>query len=130
MLNRYVRLIFDETLEPKYINNRAITGIELQQFFIVYCKMFADTATGEGGAYAFPKAMTMLEATSEANNRNAYDISRVYYMKWLDSTAGVNCKYIKEGFLSVSVLCIYTCMCMCVYSVLYMYLYRKLIIHV
>ena len=50
-----------------------ITGPELLTYFKAYCQLFQE---GKG---AFPKAMTMLEATAEANNRNAYDISLVGY---------------------------------------------------
>ena len=49
MLNRYVRLVFDDNVEPKVINNRALTGKSLQNFFIVYCKMF------QSGGSTFPK---------------------------------------------------------------------------
>ena len=97
LLNRYVRLVFDENLEPKFINNRALTGTELQQFFTVYCRMFQDT--DREGKGSFPKAMTMLEATSEANNRNAYDLARELYISQMDTVAGPTSKFIKEHIL-------------------------------
>jgi atlastin len=97
LLNRYVRLVFDENIEPKFINNRALTGKELQQFFITYCRMFQDTdAEGKG---SFPKAMTMLEATSEANNRNAQDLAIDMYTSRMDKVAGPSCSFIKEHLL-------------------------------
>ena len=73
MINRYFRLLFEKDIEPKIINRRMITGPELLTYFKAYCQLFQD---GKG---AFPKAMTMLEATAEANNRNAYDMSFVGY---------------------------------------------------
>lgn len=73
MINRYFRLLFEKDIEPKIINRRMITGPELLTYFKAYCQLFQE---GKG---AFPKAMTMLEATAEANNRNAYDISLVGY---------------------------------------------------
>lgn len=61
--------------------------------------MFNDTDK-EGST--FPKAMTMLEATSEANNRNAYDIAKNYYIKEMDKIAGISSKFIKEYLLLVN----------------------------
>ena len=58
-------MIFEDKLEAKRINQRYITGHELLSFFDAYVKMFQE------GSNTFPKAMTMLEATAEANNRNA-----------------------------------------------------------
>lgn len=74
LLNQYVRIIFNQELEAKHINQRAITGPELKNFFEVYVKMF------QAGEKQFPKAMTMLEATAEANNRNAYDLAIKSYL--------------------------------------------------
>ena len=56
-------MIFDHMIEPKIINNREITAPELLTFMRVYTQMFQE---GEG---SFPRAMTMLEATADANNR-------------------------------------------------------------
>ena len=39
-LYRYVRIIFDEELEPKIVQRRAITAPELMTYFEVYVKMF------------------------------------------------------------------------------------------
>jgi len=58
LVNKYVREVFDHELEPKVINNRRITGRELQTYFEVYVKMF------QAGTNSFPKAMTMLDATA------------------------------------------------------------------
>lgn len=95
MLNRYVRIVFDENVEPKLINNRALTGKSLQNFFVVYCKMF------QSGGGSFPKAMTMLEATSEGNNRDAFDMAKAVYTHGMDKVAGIGCKFIKEKELVV-----------------------------
>lgn len=46
---RYVRLVFDEELEPKVINGRAITAPELKTYFETYVKMF------QADNKAFPK---------------------------------------------------------------------------
>ena len=82
MLNRYVHVIFDQYMEPKRFNGREITGQELMTFVKVYAKLF-----GDDGSH-FPKALTMLEATSEANNRNAYDLSISLYRSTLNNVAG------------------------------------------
>ena len=52
-LFRFVRLVFDENLEPKMINNRAITAPELKTYFEVYVKMFQADST------KFPKVSTV-----------------------------------------------------------------------
>jgi hypothetical protein len=83
MLSRYVHVIFDQYLEPKRFNGREVTGRELLTFVKVYAKMFGDS----DGA-RFPKAMTMLEATSEANNRNAYDLAMTGYRAAMNKVAG------------------------------------------
>lgn len=90
LLNKYVRYIFEEDLRPKVINNREITGPELYTFFEVYVKMF------QVGQKTFPKAMTMLEATAEANNRNAYDQAMAFYKANMDSLCGTEKSYVKE----------------------------------
>jgi atlastin len=94
MLSRYVHVIFDECIEPKRFNGREITAPELLTFFGVYTKMF-----GDSGGSKFPKAMTMLEATSEANNRNAYDLSIASYRASMDKVAGPDASFVKENEL-------------------------------
>lgn len=86
MLSRYVHVIFDQFLEPKRFNGREITGTELLTFVKVYAKMF-----GDAGGARFPKAMTMLEATSEANNRNAFDLAIAGYRTTMNKVAGEHC---------------------------------------
>jgi hypothetical protein len=54
----------------------------------------------EGGKSAFPKAMTMLEATSEANNRNAYDLAIKHYKDVMNSLTKE--AYVKDEELSLS----------------------------
>ena len=46
---RYVRLIFDDELEPKVVQQRAITAPELLTYFEVYVKMF------QADSKSFPK---------------------------------------------------------------------------
>lgn len=71
LVNIYVRKIFGGFINGAYsahtkrVNGRCITGQELLTFFQVYSAMF------QTGCKTFPKAMTMLEATAEANTRNA-----------------------------------------------------------
>jgi atlastin len=89
LINQYVRLIFDQELEAKLINNRTITGSELKTYFEVYVRMFQAESS-------FPKAMTMLDATAEANNRNAYDKSLHLYKMNMDNLVGKDKGYMKE----------------------------------
>lgn len=114
LVNKYVREVFDYELEPKVINNRRITGRELQTYFEVYVKMF------QAGTNSFPKAMTMLDATAgtvdghgdsddkwmltptcatatiEANNRNAFDIALALYKSNMEKLVGLDMPYLKE----------------------------------
>jgi atlastin len=90
LLNEYVRQIFDQELEAKLINNRFITGLELKNFFEVYVKMF------QAGAKQFPRAMTMLEATAEANNRSAYDLALKSYKDSMNDLVGEDQSYVNE----------------------------------
>lgn len=90
LVNRYVRLIFDEDLEPKEINHRQITAQELKTYFEVYSRMF------QSGEKTFPKAMTMLDATAEANNRNAYDLALQHYKVNMELLAGTDKYFVKE----------------------------------
>lgn len=78
-------------LQPKLINNRTLTAPELLTYFTTYVRMFqtVNSASQEEGGDGstprsmFPKAMTMLQATAEANNRNAKDLSLALYRKAL-----------------------------------------------
>ncbi len=90
LVNRYVRYIFDDQLEPKEVNHRQITGRELKAYFEVYAKMF------QTGEKTFPKAMTMLDATAEANNRNAYDMALAHYKASMDLVVGEGKSFVKE----------------------------------
>lgn len=94
MLNRYVHVIFDEYLEPKRFNGREITAPELLTFMTVYTEMFSNS-----NGQKFPKAMTMLDATAAANNRNAYDLAISSYRQKMDKMAGPNSDFVKEALL-------------------------------
>ena len=71
-------MIFDDELEAKVIHRRAITAPELRTYFEVYVKMF------QADGKSFPKAMTMLDATAEASNRNAQDLALKIYKQAMD----------------------------------------------
>lgn len=93
MVNKFVRYVFDEELESKIINQRPVTAPELLTYFEVYVKMFRSSDS------TFPKAMTMLDATSEANNRNAFDISLNHYKIALENLVGQDKPFVKEAEL-------------------------------
>jgi len=97
LLDQFARLVFDEQLEPKRVQKRYITGIELANYFEAYVKLFQ---SGEG----FPKAMTILEATAEANNRNAYDLAVNKYTEVMGPITGkgANETFLREAELRVS----------------------------
>jgi hypothetical protein len=65
-------------LPSQIIHHRALTAPELKTYFEVYVKMF------QADGKAFPKAMTMLDATAEASNRNALDLSFKLYKTAMD----------------------------------------------
>jgi hypothetical protein len=46
--------------------------------------------------------MTMLEATADANNRNAYDLALAHYRTTMDRVAGPEAPFMKESQLTVS----------------------------
>ena len=97
LVDQFARLVFDEQLEPKRVHKRFITGIELANYFEAYVKLFQ---SGEG----FPKAMTILEATAEANNRSAYDLALSKYIEIMGpiSGTGANEAFMREADLKVS----------------------------
>eukprot|EP00607_Mallomonas_marina_P007644 CAMPEP_0182423034 /NCGR_PEP_ID=MMETSP1167-20130531/8918_1 /TAXON_ID=2988 /ORGANISM="Mallomonas Sp, Strain CCMP3275" /LENGTH=536 /DNA_ID=CAMNT_0024601619 /DNA_START=70 /DNA_END=1677 /DNA_ORIENTATION=+ len=93
LVNKYVRKVFDESIRPKIINHREITGIELKTFFQEYVKLFTDDKKN------FPKAMTMLEATSEANNRNAMELALLGYKETINNLIGNGKSFVKDAIL-------------------------------
>lgn len=91
LLDRYCERVFNggANLVPKAIHGRDLTAVELGTFIKAYAQMFEDGAR-------FPKATTMLEATSSANNTNATNMSVVKYKDVMDNIAGPHCSsYLK-----------------------------------
>ena len=86
MINYYVRDVFDKSLEIKVINGREISGRELQTYFQVYVRTFQTSSR------TFPKAMTLLDATAEANNRNALQQALDSYKAVLSAIVSDNSK--------------------------------------
>ena len=78
------RMVFDDALEPKRVHMRQITATELMAYFEVYTDLF------KNGNKSFPPALTMLDATAQANNRNAYDLAFAKYRECMDSVLGEN----------------------------------------
>eukprot|EP01035_Chromulina_nebulosa_P018108 gene18108-23762_t len=95
LVNIYLRQLFHEQLLPKRINDRFLTAPELALFFAAYTSLF------QKGQSGFPKAMTMLEATSEANNRSALAVSLARYRAGMEAKVLVgNVTYVKEDELT------------------------------
>mmetsp|Transcript_20194 Transcript_20194/g.29737 ORF Transcript_20194/g.29737 Transcript_20194/m.29737 type:complete len:618 (+) Transcript_20194:325-2178(+) len=86
LLDRYCQRVFNEgdNLDPKIINGRELTAVELGAYIKAYALLF------ESGAH-FPTAATMLDATSKANNSNATNIAINKYKEEMDKLAGVRC---------------------------------------
>lgn len=73
--------VFSEGLEPKLIGGAPLSAAELANYVRAYAGMFADGAK-------FPQAQTMLEATAEANNRNAAGAALEAYCETMDAACG------------------------------------------
>lgn len=64
-------------------------------YFEVYVNLF------QAGQKTFPQAMTMLQATAEANNRNAYSLAINHYKKCMELVAGNDKEYVKEDVIAL-----------------------------
>jgi len=84
-LDRYCKKVFANPV-AKSIHGRELTAGELGAYIRNYAKLF------ESGAH-FPEASTMLEATANANNTNATEISTKKYREEMDSKAGAKCSH-------------------------------------
>jgi len=94
-LDRYCRRVFSSPV-AKSIHGRELTAGELGAYIRNYAKLFAS------GAH-FPEASTMLEATANANNTNATEISMKKYKEEMDHMAGIRCThYIQPSELQES----------------------------
>jgi len=90
LLDRYCQRVFDTTgidggaprLGPKTVRGRELNAIELGNYIKSYAKMFEEIGA------RFPKAETMLEATSKANNANAINVSVGIYAEVMNAMAG------------------------------------------
>lgn len=112
LVNRFVRLIFDNELEFKNINGRDVTAPDLLTYFKVYTAAFAncdddaegagaggESAGGGGRRPRFPRAMTMLDATAEANNRIAHQEGADHYKRTMGKSVGDESSYVQEPVL-------------------------------
>lgn len=91
LLDRYCQRVFDTIgiddtnaprLGPKTVRGRELSAVELGTYIKSYAQMFEEI-----GAH-FPKAETMLEATSKANNANAINASVEAYSDIMTAVAG------------------------------------------
>jgi atlastin len=90
LLDRYCQRVFDThgmdgaapRLAPKTIRGRELSAVELGSFIKSYAQMFEEIGAN------FPKAETMLEATSKANNATAINASVETYTELMNSVAG------------------------------------------
>jgi atlastin len=94
LLDRYCQRVFNmDNLEPKSIQGRQVTAVELGAYIKAYAEMFASGAK-------FPEASTMLEATASANNTNAVHLALTQYKDTMNRIAGPKCSnYIKPNEL-------------------------------
>jgi hypothetical protein len=92
LLERYVHKVFSERIAPKRLHGRAITASELQRLFVTYSRLFQD-------GKSFPEPKSLLTATAEANNRNAYDASLAAFRRLMDTMAGTGKPHVKDAEL-------------------------------
>jgi atlastin len=93
MVCAYTRQVLGGRLPAKLVNGRSITAPELLVFFETYVSLFQE------GESTFPKAMTMLEATAQANNRNAVDLSLAQYRRQMGKLGSREGGFVKETVL-------------------------------
>jgi atlastin len=89
LLDRYCRRVFNTNasdgapcLEPKTVRGRELSAVELATYIKSYAQMFEEIGAN------FPKAETMLEATSKANNSTAINASVEAYTELMNVVAG------------------------------------------
>lgn len=93
LLERYVHTVFTERLAPKRLHGRDITASELMRLVKTYAHLFQE-------GKSFPEPKSLLMATSEANNRNAFDSSVANFRKLMDNMAGAGKPHVREGELN------------------------------
>jgi atlastin len=93
LLNRYLHRIFNEEVEPKTIHNSQVTARELLEFVKAYVELFRDCTI-------FPEAKSLLDATAEANNRNAKAAGVTTYKTSMDKIAAPKCKFVSDDELA------------------------------
>eukprot|EP00984_Skeletonema_dohrnii_P003988 scaffold1363_cov117-Skeletonema_dohrnii-CCMP3373.AAC.10 len=83
LLDRYCQKVFDsKSLQPKTVRGRELSAVELCTYIKSYAQMFEEIGSH------FPKAETMLDATSRANNANAVTLSITAYSDKMNTVAG------------------------------------------
>jgi atlastin len=89
LLDRYCQRVFNTNgidgiprLEPKTVRGRELSAVELASYIKSYALMFEEIGAN------FPKAETMLEATSKANNATAINASVEAYTDVMNVVAG------------------------------------------
>jgi atlastin len=90
LLDRYCQRVFDTIgqdgapprLQPKTVRGRELSAVELGTYIKSYAQMFEQIGAN------FPKAETMLEATSKANNTNAVTAGVDMYTEIMNDIAG------------------------------------------
>lgn len=80
-LDTYMRRVFGLNLEPKRIHGRSLTAPELLVYIKAYVSLFKDSNK-------FPEAKTVLQATAEANTRNASSLAMKRYTELMDAEMG------------------------------------------
>mmetsp|Transcript_16158 Transcript_16158/g.26437 ORF Transcript_16158/g.26437 Transcript_16158/m.26437 type:complete len:635 (-) Transcript_16158:155-2059(-) len=83
LLDRYCQKVFDsKSLQPKTVRGRELSAVELCTYIKSYAQMFEEIGSH------FPRAETMLDATSRANNANAVTLSIASYTDKMNTVAG------------------------------------------
>ena len=93
-VKKFIEGTFTPVLSVKQINGREITTLELFEYFKAYCSVFE--------ADALPEPMSMLNATSEANNLAAKAIAKDFYVHAMEQHCGGDRPFCNPHFLTIA----------------------------
>lgn len=93
LVDALAREVFDAGLQPKRFHGREVGGPQLFTLFQVFVDTFR--AAGKG----FPRALTLLDASAEANNRSAVQSALELYETSMANALGADKPYVTENVL-------------------------------
>lgn len=95
LLDRYVRIVFTEQLEPKVACGRALSAGDFGAFVHAYAAAFSDTTK-------FPEARVLFDATTDANNRSAADAALCAFHKLIAERTAHSTAFLDDALLKTA----------------------------